>query len=181
MVHSEWWVGTAAHERRRQPSANLNEIQPSKQGLRRAASEFMKRMDQGARLFGAAKPPGGLFNSKSERKVGPAPPLGRPQRRRPGKPPGGPPAGWYELKDDQGAHYYWNSETDESQWEPPSKWAEEVDPASGVKYYTDGLNSTWRKPNDFVDFVRHVEDRRAPEFRDFASKTRKAKRPHARA
>ena len=143
---------------------------PSK--LKRAASEFMKRMDQGARLFGS-KPPS-LFNSRSDKRVGVAPK--RAPRKFP-KPKSAPPRGWYELKDDQGAVYYWNSATDESQWEPPSSWAEEVDPASGVRYYTDGMHSTWRKPADFVDFVRHVDNRRAPGYRDWAKATTRAKRP----
>ncbi|KAH8075692.1 tRNA-Phe hydroxylase [Aureococcus anophagefferens] len=138
----------------------------------RAASEFMKRMDQGARLFGS-KPPS-LFNSRSDKRVGVAPK--RAPRKFP-KPKSAPPRGWYELKDDQGAVYYWNSATDESQWEPPSSWAEEVDPASGVRYYTDGMHSTWRKPADFVDFVRHVDNRRAPGYRDWAKATTRAKRP----
>ena len=42
---------------------------------------------------------------------------------------------------------------------------------------TDGMHSTWRKPADFVDFVRHVDNRRAPGYRDWAKATTRAKRP----
>ena len=62
---------------------------------------------------------------------------------------------------------YWNAQSDESQWEPPSKWAQEKDPTSGVAYYTDGNRrrgagrpTSWRSPS-----------MRAARARDFARQT----------
>lgn len=62
---------------------------------------------------------------------------------------------WYELRDDDGELYYFNSESGVSQWEPP-KWFAEVDEISGVRYYvnTSTGEPQWEKPGDFVKCVR---------------------------
>mmetsp|Transcript_17432 Transcript_17432/g.35430 ORF Transcript_17432/g.35430 Transcript_17432/m.35430 type:complete len:968 (-) Transcript_17432:38-2941(-) len=62
---------------------------------------------------------------------------------------------WYELRDDDGELYYFNTSTGASQWEPP-KWFSEVDPISGIKYYvnTSTGEPQWDEPDDFVPCVR---------------------------
>ena len=62
---------------------------------------------------------------------------------------------WYELRDDDGELYYFNSGTGVSQWEPP-RWFAEVDPVSGLKYYvnTSTGDPQWNMPDDFVPCVR---------------------------
>ena len=62
---------------------------------------------------------------------------------------------WYELRDDDGELYYFNTSTGASQWEPP-KWFSEVDPVSGIKYYvnTSTGEPQWDEPDDFVPSVR---------------------------
>jgi len=83
----------------------------------------------------------------------------------------------YELRDENGSAYYWNAESDVSQWEPPTKWAQEVDPVSGVSYYTDGLHSTWRKPQDFVDVAKPITNPNKRNVDTFAKQTFKARPP----
>ena len=62
---------------------------------------------------------------------------------------------WYELRDDDGELYYFNSLTGVSQWEPP-RWFSEVDPVSGIKYFvnTSTGEPQWHLPPDFVNVVR---------------------------
>ncbi|GMI07455.1 hypothetical protein TrVE_jg8417 [Triparma verrucosa] len=62
---------------------------------------------------------------------------------------------WYELRDDDGELYYFNSATGVSQWEPP-KWFAEVDEISGVRYYvnTSTGEPQWEVPEDYVKCVR---------------------------
>ena len=62
---------------------------------------------------------------------------------------------WYELRDDDGELYYFNSGSGVSQWEPP-RWFSEVDPVSGAVYYVDTNTGEpqWDKPSDFIPVVR---------------------------
>jgi len=62
---------------------------------------------------------------------------------------------WYELRDDDGELYYFNSNTGESQWEPP-RWFSENDPVSGIMYYvnTSTGEPQWNKPSDYVPVIR---------------------------
>ena len=129
--------------------------------LKRAASEFMKNFRR--------KPFGDASNKQ------PAPPAGAPQKKpqTARKPPSTKPGGWFELRDANGQAYYWNAQSDESQWEPPSKWYQEKDPTSGVAYYTDGNHSTWRRPADFVEVAKPS----GGDARDFARQTFRARAP----
>jgi len=104
-----------------------------------------------------------------------APPAGAPQKKpqTARKPPSTKPGGWFELRDANGQAYYWNAQSDESQWEPPSKWYQEKDPTSGVAYYTDGNHSTWRRPADFVEVAKPS----GGDARDFARQTFRARAP----
>ena len=77
------------------------------------------------------------------------------------------------MRDANGQAYYWNAQSDESQWEPPSKWYQEKDPTSGVAYYTDGNHSTWRRPADFVEVAKPS----GGDARDFARQTFRARAP----
>jgi hypothetical protein len=62
---------------------------------------------------------------------------------------------WYELHDDEGAVYYFNSASGESQWEPP-QWVDEIDPVSGAVYYVNSLtgDAQWEMPERFVPVIR---------------------------
>jgi hypothetical protein len=62
---------------------------------------------------------------------------------------------WYELRDDDGELYYFNSESGASQWEPP-RWFSETDPETGIVYYVDTSTGEpqWHKPDDFVPVIR---------------------------
>ena len=62
---------------------------------------------------------------------------------------------WYELRDDDGELYYFNSLTGVSTWDPPS-WFAEVDPVSGIRYYvnTSTGEPQWHEPAGFVPVVR---------------------------
>lgn len=129
--------------------------------LQRTANDFVRNMDARRKPFGDA-------SNTSPR----APATGAPAKPFMARqPPSGRPGGWFELKDANGQPYYWNAKDDVSQWEPPSKWAEETDPTSGVAYYTDGAHSTWRRPADYVavakpsgkgEFARQTVRARAP-------------------
>jgi len=84
---------------------------------------------------------------------------------------------WYELRDDDGELYYFNSGSGVSQWEPP-RWFSEVDPVSGAVYYVDTNTGEpqWDKPNDFVPVVRE-EVYSTPEA-DFVKNMLSPKRSH---
>jgi curved DNA-binding protein CbpA len=72
---------------------------------------------------------------------------------------------WMECYDDQGNIYYYNDRTKESSWDAP-EWIEEVDPATGAKYYCHfgyngeevSMTSTWTRPKQFARVIRHVTD-----------------------
>ncbi|KAJ1454555.1 hypothetical protein M885DRAFT_521841 [Pelagophyceae sp. CCMP2097] len=78
------------------------------------------------------------------------------------------------MRDETGTVYYWNAKTGASQWHAPTSWAEEVDPSSGVSYYTDGMKSTWRRPAGFLPVLK---SRSGQQNADWTAKTRAARRP----
>ncbi|CAN0261524.1 unnamed protein product, partial [Phaeothamnion confervicola] len=41
---------------------------------------------------------------------------------------------WYELADDDGKTYYFNTRSGMSVWEPP-EWVDEIDPETSCTYY----------------------------------------------
>ena len=68
---------------------------------------------------------------------------------------------WVENTDSEGNHYYVNETTGESRWEAP-EWVEELDKATGCKYYVklepigaQALHSTWSRPDMFARLKRH--------------------------
>lgn len=61
----------------------------------------------------------------------------------------------YELRDETGDLYYFNSATGMSSWEPP-EWIDSMDPVSGAVYYENTLSgdTQWEKPFDFIPVIR---------------------------
>mmetsp|Transcript_69265 Transcript_69265/g.193799 ORF Transcript_69265/g.193799 Transcript_69265/m.193799 type:complete len:166 (+) Transcript_69265:231-728(+) len=61
----------------------------------------------------------------------------------------------YELRDEAGDLYYFNSGTGVSDWNPP-EWIDSVDPQSGAVYYENTITgeTRWEVPFDFIPVVR---------------------------
>jgi len=61
----------------------------------------------------------------------------------------------YQLRDESGDLYYFNSTTGVSSWEPP-EWIDSMDPVSGAVYFENTVTgeTQWEKPFDFVPVVR---------------------------
>ncbi|GAX14447.1 pre-mRNA-processing factor 40 [Fistulifera solaris] len=88
---------------------------------------------------------------------------------------------WSEFTSPAGVKYYYNSVTKESTYEKPagfvspqlrstapqpattnaSEWKEYTDNATGKKYYSDGVTTTWEKPVTFTNSTLHLSTDKA--------------------